>query len=142
MKSLLMIFGVIAIILGGYFIFQNKGSIQNNNIKNIQGMKIEILRQGTGSEIKNGNTASVHYTGTFEDGTKFDSSLDRGQPFSFVLGAGQIIQGWDLGVQGMKIGEKRKLTIPAELAYGSEGIPGAIPPDSTLLFEVELLGIN
>ncbi len=105
------------------------------------GLKIEILEQGTGEESKNGNTVSVHYTGTFEDGTKFDSSLDRGTPFSFRLGDGQVIKGWDLGVLGMKPGEKRKLTIPPELGYGENGIPGAIPPNAVLLFEVELLNI-
>lgn len=107
-----------------------------------QGVSIEIQKEGQGEAAKAGDTASVHYTGTFQDGTKFDSSLDRGQPFNFKLGAGQVIRGWDIGVEGMKVGEKRKLAIPPELGYGSGGIPGAIPPNSTLLFEVELLGIN
>ncbi|PCI21296.1 peptidylprolyl isomerase [Candidatus Wolfebacteria bacterium] len=103
---------------------------------------IDILEKGDGPEAAKGNTVSVHYTGTLEDGTKFDSSLDRGTPFSFLLGAGQVIQGWDVGVEGMTVGEKRKLTIPSGLAYGDQGVPGAIPPGATLIFEVELLGIE
>lgn len=107
-----------------------------------QGMKIETLKEGTGTIAKNGDKVSVHYTGTLENGTKFDSSLDRGQAFEFTLGIGQVIKGWDLGVVGMKIGEKRKLTIPSDLGYGSSGAGGIIPPNATLIFEVELLKIN
>ena len=105
-------------------------------------VKIEILEEGNGEEAKNGDIISVHYTGTLEDGTKFDSSLDRGQPFVFTLGIGRVIKGWDLGVLGMKIGEKRKLTIPSTLGYGKTGVPGVIPPDTVLVFEVELLSIS
>lgn len=105
-------------------------------------LKIEKLTSGNGPAPKNGNTVTVHYTGTFTDGSKFDSSVDRDEPFSFTLGAGEVIQGWDLGVAQMKVGDKVKLTIPPELAYGREGYPGAIPPNSTLIFEVELLGIG
>jgi FKBP-type peptidyl-prolyl cis-trans isomerase FkpA len=105
-------------------------------------LQIEKLVAGTGDRPKKGDRVSVHYTGWFTDGGKFDSSVDRGQPFQFVLGAGQVIRGWDEGVATMQVGEKAKLTIPPHLAYGSQGYPGAIPPDSTLVFEVELLGVN
>lgn len=89
-----------------------------------------------------GKTVSVHYTGWLENGNKFDSSVDRGQLFSFPLGAGRVIKGWDEGVQGMKVGGKRKLTIPSDLGYGSRGAGGVIPPNATLIFDVELLGIR
>jgi FKBP-type peptidyl-prolyl cis-trans isomerase FkpA len=103
-------------------------------------LKIEELKAGNGAEAKAGQTVSVHYTGWLTDGKKFDSSVDRGQPFKFQLGAGQVIQGWDKGVAGMKVGGKRKLTIPPQLGYGDHGAGGVIPPNATLIFEVELLG--
>lgn len=101
------------------------------------------ITEGNGDTIKKGQTAIVHYVGTLEDGTKFDSSRDRGEPFDFVIGAGQVIQGWDMGVEGMKVGELRKLTIPSDLAYGDWGVPQAgIAGGATLIFEVELVGIE
>ncbi len=104
-------------------------------------VQIETLQTGTGTEAKNGNLVAVHYTGWLTDGTKFDSSVDRGEPFAFVLGSGQVIRGWDEGVLGMRIGEKRKLTIPPELGYGASGV-GPIPPNATLVFDVELLAVE
>ncbi len=97
---------------------------------------------GTGASPKKGQIVKVHYTGWLENGTKFDSSVDRGQPFQFVIGVGQVIKGWDEGVSTMKVGGKRKLTIPSQLAYGSRGAGSLIPPNATLIFDVELLGIN
>jgi len=106
------------------------------------GLQVDDKKIGTGTEATAGKTVTVHYVGTLTDGTKFDSSRDRNQGFSFRLGAGQVIQGWDQGVAGMKVGGLRKLTIPPELGYGSRGFPGAIPPNSTLIFEVELLDVK
>ena len=105
-------------------------------------LKIEETKVGTGGEAVAGKSVSVHYTGWLTDGTKFDSSKDRGQPFSFQLGSGQVIKGWDQGVAGMKVGGVRKLTIPASLGYGARGASGVIPPNATLVFEVELLGVE
>jgi FKBP-type peptidyl-prolyl cis-trans isomerase len=105
-------------------------------------LKIEDQTVGQGQEATSGKTVSVHYTGTLLDGSKFDSSLDRGSPFSFALGGGQVIKGWDQGVVGMKVGGKRKLTIPPELGYGERGFPPVIPPSSTLVFEIELLEVR
>ena len=105
-------------------------------------LKIEDLKAGTGTEAATGKTVDVHYTGWLENGTKFDSSVDRGKPFSFELGAGNVIKGWDQGVVGMRVGGKRKLTIPGNLAYGARGFPGVIPPNATLIFEVELVSIK
>ena len=105
-------------------------------------MKIETIQSGNGASPKPGETVTVHYTGWLVDGTKFDSSVERDEPFSFVLGEGQVIAGWDQGVAQMRVGQKARLTIPPELAYGEAGYPGAIPPRATLIFEVELLSIS
>ncbi len=109
----------------------------------IQGLGIEVLTPGTGDMIAvNGKTISVDYTGMFTDGKVFDSSIPRGEPLTITLGKGQVIRGWDLGIVGMKVGEKRRLTIAPELAYGEAGFPGAIPPNSTLVFEITLKAIK
>ncbi|MEZ5312867.1 MAG: FKBP-type peptidyl-prolyl cis-trans isomerase [Thermoanaerobaculia bacterium] len=110
--------------------------------KSASGLEIQELAVGDGAEAKSGRTVDVHYTGWFLDGTKFDSSRDRGEPFSFRLGAGQVIRGWDEGVAGMRVGGRRKLRILPALAYGSRGAGGVIPGDATLLFEVELVGVR
>ncbi len=104
-------------------------------------LKIEDITVGTGKEVKNGDTVVINYNGTLPDGTKFDSSYDRGTPFETQIGVGQVIKGWDLGVVGMKVGGKRKLTIPPALGYGDQAA-GAIPPNSTLIFEVELVDVK
>lgn len=105
------------------------------------GLMIEEVKAGDGALATKGKTVSVHYTGTLTNGTKFDSSLDRGQPIEFILGSGMVIKGWDQGIEGMKVGGKRKLTLPPELGYGAKGAPPEIPPNATLVFEVELLAV-
>lgn len=106
------------------------------------GLGYTDLKVGSGPQPTSGKQVKVHYTGWLVDGTKFDSSVDRGEPFVFVIGAGQVIPGWDEGVMTMKKGGKRKLVIPAKLGYGARGVPGAIPPNATLIFEVELLDLR
>ncbi len=115
---------------------------QNPVVKTASGLDYIDVKVGTGAEAKAGQTVSVHYTGWLVNGTKFDSSKDRGQPFSFPLGGGRVIKGWDEGVAGMKIGGVRKLIIPSELGYGARGAGAVIPPNATLIFEVELLGVQ
>lgn len=161
-----IVLGVIAIVIlvGGYFFFKDRvsapsdgttatstsatttngqGAIVAGAVPGAESLKTEILKQGTGVEAKSGDKLSVHYTGTLLDGTKFDSSLDRNQPFAVTLGAGQVIKGWDVGLVGMKVGEKRKLTLAPDLAYGASGVPNSpIGPNATLVFEIELLKIN
>lgn len=111
--------------------------------QNVTELKIEDEVVGTGEEVKAGDTVTVHYVGTLTNGTVFDASRKRGdQGFTFALGAGQVIKGWDIGVAGMKVGGKRKLTIPSDLAYGNQAVGGVIPANSTLIFEVELIKIS
>ncbi|MBU1178859.1 FKBP-type peptidyl-prolyl cis-trans isomerase [Patescibacteria group bacterium] len=134
--SLVVIIIILAMAAAGYIFMPKKNPTQE-----ISGLKMETLKEGNGQAAENNDTVTVHYTGTLENGTKFDSSLDRGEPFTFTLGSGYVIKGWDLGVLGMKIGEKRRLIISPELGYGPRAI-GSIPPNSTLIFEVELLEIE
>lgn len=118
--------------------FKGNGKV----VKTASGLQYEEMTVGTGKEAKAGSRAIVHYTGTLKDGTKFDSSRDRREPFPFSIGAGEVIKGWDEGVAGMKIGGRRKLTIPYPLAYGEAGRPPQIPPKSDLLFDVELMDVQ
>jgi FKBP-type peptidyl-prolyl cis-trans isomerase len=113
-----------------------------NVVRSASGLGWVELRDGTGAAPAPGQTVSVHYTGWLESGTKFDSSLDRGQPLEFPIGRGHVIRGWDEGVGSMKVGGKRKLIIPPDLAYGTRGAGGVIPPNAELIFEVELLGLK
>ena len=120
--------------------FQEVGP-KGNEVTTASGLQYLDLVIGTGATAAEGQTVTVHYTGWLENGKKFDSSVDRGQSFSFPLGAGRVIKGWDEGVKGMKVGGKRKLTIPPKLGYGAQGAGGVIPPHATLIFDVELLGL-
>ena len=129
----LLVVAVIAVLLISINALQKGGD---------RTLEIEDLDVGDGQEAKAGDLVQVHYTGWLENGTKFDSSRDRNQPFEFTLGQGQVIQGWDQGVTGMRVGGVRRLTIPPELAYGQRGAGNVIPPNATLIFEVELLGIK
>ena len=114
----------------------------SNAVTTASGLQYVVVKEGDGATPKTGENVTVHYTGTLEDGSKFDSSRDRGQPFQFKIGVGQVIKGWDEGVGTMKVGEQRTLIIPSELGYGSRGAGNVIPPDATLLFDVELLKIG
>ena len=138
---------LIIVILGIYFLVANtkNGSMGDNNSLSsfeIEGMKVDILRQGSGEGSKVGDYVTTHYVGTLQDGTEFDSSLKRNTPFVFQLGQNKVIKGWDLGVEGMKVGEERKLTIPYDLAYGPDGFPPTIPEKATLTFIITLLAVN
>lgn len=123
-------------------ISQESVSSDEEVVEDMTELEIEDLKVGEGAEAKPGDVVSVHYVGTLTDGTKFDSSRDRGEPFSFELGAGEVIKGWDEGVVGMRIGGKRMLTIPSELGYGELGAPPIIGPNATLIFEIELLEVK
>ena len=159
MKKVLFIFLIVIVVISLAFwvrnrelnnhlsrssISGNQENKQKSQAKEFEksGLKIEILREGKGEKVKSGDSVSVNYIGRLEDGTKFDSSYDKGVAFNFKIGVGQVIKGWDIGILGMKVGEKRKLIIPPNLAYGTRGIPGVIPPNATLIFEVELLKID
>jgi FKBP-type peptidyl-prolyl cis-trans isomerase len=140
---------VLVVALGAFFAFQKSKTKPTstaigggNMITTQSGLQYQDVVVGTGAEAVAGKSVSVHYTGTLQDGTKFDSSVDRNQPFTFTLGAGQVISGWDEGIAGMKVGGKRKLVIPPDLAYGAQGYPPVIPPNSTLNFDVELLEVK
>lgn len=145
MKTFGAIVVVILIVVGIAYWASAKPTKTNNptevQVTNTDQLKIEDLKVGTGAEAKTGSTVTVNYTGTLTDGTKFDSSYDRNQPFDFTLGQGQVIQGWEQGIVGMKVGGKRKLTIPPSLGYGDQAT-GPIPANSTLIFEVELLAVK
>ena len=142
MKSLYMSSIVMMLILTSTLGLGGSMAENKQEVITPSGLKYIDQEVGTGDVAVAGKTASVHYTGWLENGKKFDSSVDRGQPFSFPLGAGRVIKGWDEGVQGMKVGGKRKLTIPSDLGYGSRGAGGVIPPNATLVFDVELLGLR
>ncbi|RIL12539.1 MAG: peptidylprolyl isomerase [Proteobacteria bacterium] len=138
MKQIIIV-AVIILLLAGIAYAASKTTTTS-------GLSYEITKPGTGTAAEKGKKVKVHYTGWLDDkgskGNKFDSSLDRGQPFEFTLGVGQVIQGWDEGVAGMKIGEQRTLMIPSKLGYGARGAGGAIPPNADLIFDVELLGVQ
>jgi len=152
---------LIAVIAVGIWLFARKNeTVSNANLNNTlatptltstptlsesnqpQNLQVQDLKVGTGVAAKAGQVITVNYVGTLADGTKFDSSYDRKQPFSFILGGGMVIKGWDMGLIGMKVGGKRKLIIPPDLAYGQEGRPPVIPANSILIFEVELLAVQ
>ena len=146
-NKIIIISVIIVFILIFYFLTKGPNNSDNPimptlSLSQVTELKIEDIEVGTGQEVKNGDTVVMNYIGTLEDGTKFDSSYDRNQSFETQIGVGQVIQGWDKGVPGMKVGGKRKLTIPYQLAYGENGIPGVIPARATLIFEVELVSIK
>jgi len=153
-KDYLIVLALIVVLASVYFLFPERttpteqaiNDITTNppptmNKENAQ-LKIEVIQEGTGEAAQKGQRVSVAYTGKLLDGTVFDSSIPRGEPFVLTLGAGEVIPGWEIGLLGMKIGEKRQLTIPPELAYGKDGFPGVIPGNSTLIFDVELIAIQ
>lgn len=153
MRTVILSIVALILVIGVFWFLSNKTEAPNLIIdgakkENVQKtnavteLKIETLKEGSGPKSKIGDILSVDYTGTLQDGTKFDSSLDRGTPFEFTLGQNRVIQGWEQGMLGMRVGEKRKLTIPPKLAYGNTSPSPLIPANSTLIFEVELLKIK
>ncbi|MDE3010104.1 MAG: FKBP-type peptidyl-prolyl cis-trans isomerase [Pseudomonadota bacterium] len=148
-RSLVSGAALAAILLAGTTTVQADSSTQSQKVAALNELQTIDTVVGTGAEASAGHVVNVHYTGWLYDesakdhkGRKFDSSVDRGQPFNFPLGGGRVIRGWDQGVAGMKVGGKRTLVIPAELGYGARGAGGVIPPNATLVFDVELLGVN
>lgn len=164
-KAFLMAITVMVLLIGGMYFLERKNngetaqendqlstdeqtqvSIQDQESKtneNNMGLDIKVTQEGSGERMtKIGDAIAVHYTGKLMDGTKFDSSVDRGTPFEFTIGKGMVIQGWEQGLLDMKVGEKRTLTIPAEMGYGARGAGGTIPPNATLIFDVELVSIK
>ena len=141
----LMTCGIVGLLLmniGRPTMAQSEPGGSNPEVTTESGLKYVDLVVGTGREAAAGNLGTVHYTGWLTNGTKFDSSVDRRDPFSFPIGSGKVIRGWDEGVAGMKVGGKRKLTIPPQLGYGARGAGGVIPPNATLVFDVELLEVK
>jgi peptidylprolyl isomerase/FKBP-type peptidyl-prolyl cis-trans isomerase FkpA len=146
MKGLLLLLVLAgAVLLGLVFLFKDETQAPSNEpaepMQQTSELIINDVTVGSGERAETGDTVSVHYTGRLENGTTFDSSVGR-SPFSFTLGEGRVIEGWEQGVSGMRVGGTRMLTIPPHLAYGEAGVPGAIPPDATLIFEVELISIE
>lgn len=145
-QRVILIFIAALILAGAAFLIHQFYPIKDTKPANAttisSGLQIQDIKIGGGEEAREGNLVVVHYKGTFEDGKKFDSSVDRDKPFEFTLGEGMVIRGWDEGIQGMRVGGKRLLTIPPDLAYGEDGYAGVIPPNAVLIFEVELLDIN
>lgn len=133
---------VLALSAVGYVLSKRGGGTTGAEVTTPTGLKYVDLVEGTGATPQRGQTVTVHYTGTLENGTKFDSSVDKGQPYVFKIGTGAVIKGWDEGLMSMKVGGKRKLIVPATLGYGAVGSPPKIPGGATLLFDVELLGVK
>lgn len=143
-RIVLILIGVLILSLIGYAAFRafSGREDEGETITTASGLRYQDLEVGTGEEASVGDTVLVHYTGTLADGTQFDSSRDRGQPFQFILGSGGVIQGWEEGIQGMREGGKRLLVIPPDLAYGAQGRPPVIPSNAELTFDVELVEVN
>lgn len=145
-KILVSISGIVLLVvvaLVGYLFFRNATTSKANpNNFEIQGMKVEVLQKGSGGIVINNDYVVIDYVGQFADGKVFDSSIDRKAPFSFTLGKGTVIKGWNIGIIGMKVGETRKLTVPPPLAYGQAGYPPTIPPNATLTYTIDLLKIQ